>query len=743
MIVFRLWFLLLLITCCIGHKQYSNNNVIKSKSLYFSHTTALPINYNISYYIELYNSTNHPITLSEQDFTITGLVLKPNLFVHDVLNVSRCKYLLANSSCSIEINIYNKLSDNEGSFSLSVRSGSIGATTMIKYFASHDDWNFDTKLDNEKIDVNIKDLQPMLISIPIVFNKDYHDVNISHNSFISAQWLDCNNKHITRSQHVCVLQVRMNGGKNFESLLRVTAIQDGLDKTEDILSTNIVNTMTNFGNLLEGLSSNYLVANGSSTTTLVLANNGLGVISNIAISFVNTNSVLKIISKNSCSTSIASNGSCSIVISANNSNIWVVDGIKTQYSDGMNNNLSAVAPIVIKPSGSSGALDLTVSGSFTNTTIYNTAATTVTLSNSGALAVYNITATASLPSGVTLFQNTCSSVLAAGSSCQYVYQYTPTSITSSNSFDFIINGQYSFASSPVTISNKTSLAYSSVNFISCLYTQSGSAISAYRMNPDYSFTAAGNSITFSGNYASVVFGGRLLVFNSTGSIATYPINVDGSLSSLVTVTPSSSFNALPSAAVVNSYNGYLYVSTFYSATSMITTYKCSNITAGNTISCSSYSVGPYTYTNRISGVAYEYSSNLIYATAGMAQMLYTANDGQGLSATGPSTGGFAAVTSDNLTSDMTLVYGAYGTLYSVGYNSNGTVNTNPTNLSISISGSVTQLFLQGIGHSSYTFSKPLLYILSSNGSIKIATLDNTYSSTAISSNVVNFAINAQ
>jgi hypothetical protein len=735
---------MLIITCCVGNKSnIPDIHFTENKSVYFSQITALPVNYNTSYSIELYNWTNRPLILKAQDFNIIGLNLKPNLTAHDVVNISRCQYLPMHSACSIEINVYNKFNDDDGSFSLALKQDNVRAITIIKYFASHDDWNFDTKLNNQEIDVALNNIQPMLISIPIVFNKDYYNVNISHNSAITTYLLNCNADHISKAQHVCILQVKVEGGQKFSSLLRVTARQEGKYDTEELIVTNIVNTMSNFGSLLVGLTSNYIIANGASTTTLLLANNGSGSISNLVFTFEKSDSILNIVS-NSCASGIASNGTCSIVILASNSNIWTIDGININYANGLNNNLSTFAPIIIKPSGAYGALNLSVSGVLTNTTIYNSATTTITISNTGALDVYNLVVSATLPNNIIRLQNSCSNKLLSGSSCQYIYKYTPTIITTTNSFDFIINGQYSFAQLPVTISNKISIAYSSLNFLGSLYTQSGSLISSYRMNPDYSFTPAGTLINFSGSYPFVVFAGRLLIFNATGSIATYSINADGSLSSLVPVTVSPAFNVLPSAAVVNSYNGYLYVTTFNSASYMISTYKCSSITVGNTISCSVYSVGPYMYTSQITGLVAGYNSGLIYSTFGMSLMFYTNNDGQSLSTTGPSTNGISAITADNFTTNMTLVYyNRTGSLYSVGYNTDSRINNNPTMLSISVTGSVTELFLQGIGRSGYKFNKPLLYILSSNGSLKLATLDNTYSSTVLTSNVVNFTINTQ
>jgi len=737
--------LLLLLVFCVScmqhHKDIGNKSQAPVKSFYFSQISAIPINYDISYFITFYNWSDHNLNLSDQDFHLNNLELKKGSTLKDIIDASHCTHLLPHSSCDIKLNIYNQLSNTDGSFSLSVSKEDINAITLIKYFASNNDLDFDKQLDSNDTSFSLSRVQPMSVSIPIVFNQDYYDVEVSHDTQVSTKFLKCDVKHFMKNQ-VCVLQISSEGGRKFSSLVKVTAKKaENNAGREEILRAPIVNIMNNFGNLLIGLSSNTITANGSSYIMVTLANNGLGSISNITPSFVNSGTPLYF-TANSCGSGIAANGYCTMAFFASNSTIWSVDGVKIQYSDGLN-NLAITAPVIIKPnSGAYGALNLSTSGALTNTTIYNSSAVTVTVSNTGTLAVSNITVTASLPNSITQTQNTCTSTLAAGSSCQYVYTYTPTAVTSLSGFNFVINGQYSFASSPATISNAANIQYSSVDALSYLYVQDGSYLYSYRMNPGYSFTSAGAAITSSGSSTSVVYGGRLLLFNSTGTITTYPINGDGSLATAVTVTVNSAFNAVPSAAIVNLYNGYLYVSTF-NGSSMITTYKCSSITAQNTISCSSYSVGPYIYTGRISSVAYGYNSTLLYATSGMAQMLYTTNDGQSLSATGPSTGGLAGLTADNLSSDMTLVYSTYGYLYSVGYNSNGTVNSGATQLPISVSGSVSQLFLEGVGHSGYTFSKPLLFVLFSNNSLKMTTLDGTYSSSPVSSTVLNFAINAQ
>ncbi len=463
--VFILVFIVLFCSACI-HKNNtsSKKTVMPTKKFYFTQTADLPINYDSSYFIEFYNWSDHTISLENKDFIVDNINLKNGYIPNDVLDVSQCHTIPANSSCHVLLKTFNKLNGEEGSFSIALNKGEIKAVTIIKYFTSHKDSDIDMQFGAANTTFNFNRAQPISVNIPIVFNEDFYDVKVSHDHQINYQFLNCDVSHFIKKT-VCILQINSQGGKQFTSIFKVTGkSSEFASDTRVILETSIVNSMNNFGNLLIGLNTNAIVANGTNNITLALANNGLGSISSLTPSIVNSGSPLSITSNSCTAGTIAPNGNCSIVITAANSTVWNVDGINIQYSDGINSN-SISTPIIVKPNADAyGALNLSVSGNMVTTKVNTSSIVTITVNNPGSLSVNNILVTKlNIPSGVTQYQNTCSNTLAAGASCQYVFQYSPTAVTVLNTFSFIINGRYSYSGSPVTISNQENIQYSAIN----------------------------------------------------------------------------------------------------------------------------------------------------------------------------------------------------------------------------------------------------------------------------------------
>lgn len=460
-----LLFTVLFVSACMHTSNTSSKKtVLQAKNFYFTQTADLPINYNASYFIEFYNWSDHTISLANKDFIVDNINLKNGYNPSDIIDVSQCQTIPANSSCHVLLKTYNKLNSDEGSFSIAVNKGEIKAITIVKYFTSHKDLDFDMQFGAPNTTFNFNRAQPISVNIPIVFNEDFYDIKVTHDHQINYQFLNCDASHFIKNT-VCILQINSQGGKQFSSMIKITGKHgDENNNTQIILETPIVNSMSNFGNLLFGLSANSVVANGTNTVTLSLANNGLGTISSLVPSIVNGGSPLSITSNSCTGGTIASNGSCSIVITAADSTVWNVDGITLAYNDGLNSN-TVTAPIVVKPNtGAYGALNLTVSGNMVTTKVNTSSMVTITVANPGSLTVNNVVVSKlNIPASVTQYQNTCSNSLAAGTSCKYVFQYSPTAVTSVNSFSFVINGNYTFAGSPVTISNLQNVSYSATN----------------------------------------------------------------------------------------------------------------------------------------------------------------------------------------------------------------------------------------------------------------------------------------
>jgi hypothetical protein len=458
-----LFFIVLVCSACV-HKNSttSTKKALQAKSFYFTQIADVPINHDSSYFIEFYNWSDNAISLDKKDFIIDHVDLKKEYTILDLLDVSQCQSLGAHSSCRIPLNLHNKFNNTNGSFAITVNKKEIKAVTMIKYFTSRDDVDFDVQYHDTNTMFHFSRAQPISVNIPIVFNKDFYDIKVTKDSDISYQFLNCDMNHFIKNT-VCILQINTQGGKAFNNMIKVTGKKDVDDKDASIiLATPIVNAMSNFGNLLVGLSSTSITANGTSTVTLYLANNGLGTISNITTSFVQASSTLSI-SANTCTSGIVSNGSCYMTIATSaNSSVWYVDGVILQYNDGLNNN-TIKALLNVLPNGGYGTLNLSTSGNFITTKVNTTATLTLTVQNTGSLPVSNISVTkVGMPTTITQYQNTCTSTLAAGSSCQYVFQYKPTAVKSASSFSFVINGQYTSAAIPYTISNINVIQYSAI-----------------------------------------------------------------------------------------------------------------------------------------------------------------------------------------------------------------------------------------------------------------------------------------
>ena len=465
-IVLIILFSILSLSCKNTVNNLYQNKAGLSNNFYFTHIASLPIDVDSSYSIEFYNWSDHTVFLQAKDFIIDDIQLKSGYKPADVVDVSQCNTLSSHSSCHIILSPFNKLKSTAGSFMISINHKEVKAVTIIKYFNSNKNLDFDVLFNSEDTNFNFNNTQPISLTIPIKFNVDFYNLTVDSSNSISHQFLNCDPKHIIKST-VCLLQINSQGGK----LLADDIILRGYNNTNNskqktVLNTSISNNNSSIGNLLVGLSAYSIIVDGSLNKIIVfLANNGLSTISNITYSMINTNSLLAIVGNTCASGIITSNSNCYIHVEAiHKSTVWNMDGVNIHYYDGFENHNLQI-PIIVKPSANSyGSLTLTTSGNMVTTQINHQSTVTVTVSNNGDLPVNNInTNITDLPATIHQLQNNCSNTLASNDSCQIIFQYNPTSATALNNFSFVASGEYMFANQPVTISNKSDISYSAVD----------------------------------------------------------------------------------------------------------------------------------------------------------------------------------------------------------------------------------------------------------------------------------------
>ena len=198
-----------------------------------------------------------------------------------------------------------------------------------------------------------------------------------------------------------------------------------------------------------------VVGNVSVAKTVTLTNNQTTTLSNIGIAASGPFAV----ASNTCSTSVAAGASCTVGVTFSPTAVGSATGTLTF------NDRAITSPQTVSLSGTGSApVTLSVTSLSFSTTVAGSTSTakTVTLTNKQAVALSNLTVTASGPFAVA--SNTCSTSVAAGASCTVGVTFSPTAVGSATGTltfnDSAITGPQTVSlsgtgSAPVTFSSNS------------------------------------------------------------------------------------------------------------------------------------------------------------------------------------------------------------------------------------------------------------------------------------------------
>lgn len=471
----------LILSCTSHNGNDQNGSLAKGPDFYLGQTGAIPLD-NKNYPVMLYNNTEDNLSITNQDIKLLNSQAINDTAAAKIVDTSLCNTLPAHGECQLNLNLYGNVSLKNGelgveihghkSETVSMKNGIKGSdkgkndpvgyetSTIISYFTPVSRDLYEYHINDSTTTLHLAKPVNSSIQIPIHFSSEYSSLRFENSgNNMNVKLTGCSHDKVVPGTS-CIVSVTVLGGKNFNNHVNMFGLDDK-SNSNLILSTPIVNTTNAVGNLLVGAVTQSIVADGSHTLTINVANNGTASITGFTPTVYETPTPLSI--TNGCGSSISSGSTCTLTLAASSSILSAVQHLQLSYNDGTNAQ-TIQYPVIIKPNQSSYAsLDLSVMGNLVNTPVNYNSSVTITVTNSGTLGISGLSKqfVGGLPSQMSNTTN-CGSTLAAGASCNYVINYNPTATVSLASFMTVISGNYTDATGSKTIQNATTISYSAI-----------------------------------------------------------------------------------------------------------------------------------------------------------------------------------------------------------------------------------------------------------------------------------------
>jgi hypothetical protein len=431
---------LILSACNSGVNSSPENNsngqsTQEASSLALSYVTTVPTlsGSDSSFSMLLINDSNH--------------ALSPVLSIGDSsqdkhgisINSTKCQNVAAHSTCRLDLHLTNQYQN--GYFEISATANAAGEilkTQQLISYSNRDNENEQIFYSNFDAPIMSGNGQKFSVAVPVRSKQTYlkdaqvgiNDAGSDKNNLNSA--LHCANNN----ECTAMVSGQLTTTDNFDLSLNSNYFSG--------VNVPIGVTKGDIGNLLiSGESNIQSPADGTVYTRFTILNNGHKPVSNIALSYIQSNTETGTISNGTCTNYIGSNNSlaagssCTFTINIKSflpSNS--VSNIQASYNDGTNNRTVSTKLGFIPTAHTNPAIAINAPnlGTMVDTMVGESRTATVTLSTLNNYPLSNIVISNSSQLRANIFtitRNTCSTIQ-NGSNCSFDITYTPTQAEAGN-----------------------------------------------------------------------------------------------------------------------------------------------------------------------------------------------------------------------------------------------------------------------------------------------------------------------
>lgn len=473
---------LILNACNSGVNSSSENNnngqsTQEASSLALSYVTTVPTlsGSDSSFSMLLINDSNHALS---PVFTIGD----SSQDKHGIsINSTQCQNVAAHSNCRLDLNLTDQYQN--GYFELSATANAAGEilkTQQLISYSNRDNENEQIFYSNFDAPIMSGSGQKFSVAVPVRSKQTYlkdaqvgiNDAGSDKNNLNSA--LHCANNN----ECTAMVSGQLTTTDNFDLSLNSNYFSG--------VNVPIGVTKGDIGNLLlSGESNIQSPADGTIYTRFTILNNGHKPVSNIALSYIPSNTETGTISNGTCtnyigSNSLAAGDSCIFSIKIKSllpSNS--VSNIQVSYNDGTNNRTVSTKLGFIPTAHTNPAIAINAPnlGTMVDTMVGESRTATVTLSTLNNYPLSNIVISNSSQLRANIFtitKNTCTSNITSTSSCSFDITYTPTQAEAGNLI-MLVKAEYTDQKNHTVsqVSNSLSFNYNS-NALKAFLTNSAS-----------------------------------------------------------------------------------------------------------------------------------------------------------------------------------------------------------------------------------------------------------------------------